>query len=68
MRPVHRRGAVPDSEDRILEEVSQKEGRAYRYSDIDSGSAQPDGDAFQASGPATDSSYQNRIKTDPIEF
>jgi hypothetical protein len=27
--PVHRRGAVPDSEDRILEGVSQKEGGAY---------------------------------------
>jgi hypothetical protein len=27
--PVHRRGAVPDSQDRILEGVSQKEGRAY---------------------------------------
>ncbi len=166
--PGHARGTgmpAPDSEDRILEEVSRKEGRAYRHSYIDSSSAQPDltrrgrfrvclaltgntsipyhrgpdiasvladnsntvmsmsglpsffdlnfhrrywppcgsaqarpeneactsvassspswritsrptsclrgpcgGDAFQASGPATDSSYQNRIKTDLIEF
>ena len=27
--PVHRYGAVPDSEDRILEGVSQKEERVY---------------------------------------